>query len=403
MRLSLSSWLLLFSGLMMPATRVTAMDNPVHPTLQTLPADKLAGMAPVLRGGDLALIESDDKGYQRQVTTMTLVAATPDKVREVVIHPERYGQFVRNMSESRVDQLPDGTLNHHWKLSYAIDSFEGVNHYVMHPDFVEMIDPTGPSIYRWEFLPSTVGGGTILVLYGYTDVRHSKGFVEKVLKRAGTLEHGLALITQMTLLLAMKDRAEKDPGQFEPYQSQVGKTMPSYRFLLDRGLVAVLHKQSGRLSGISLVDRSSAAPDSLIRTASDAGKWSTFVPSISKSNDLPGQAGVAAIEVQQSLPLMSWSTTWWVRAAQNAVDAYGASGDLRGARLRWDVRPAGDGKTELTLRTSQQAFDRENIIMRQLYKLEPLFEYGVNVGLDLVVMRAIKERAEQLTVQQAGR
>jgi hypothetical protein len=127
------------------------------------------------------------------------------------------------------------------------------------------------------------------------------------------------------------------------------------------------------------------------------------VPSIAKSNDLPAQSGVATVEVQQSLPLMSWSTTWWVRAAQNVVDAYGASGDLRGARLRWDVRPLGDGKTELTMRTSQQSFDRENIIMRQLYKLEPLFEYGVNVGLDLVVMRAVKERAEQLTMQQAGR
>jgi hypothetical protein len=395
--------LVLLGGLLLPATNAAAMDNPVHPQLQTLPAEKLAGLAPLLRNGDIALIESDDKGFERQVTTMTLVAAAPDKVRDIVVHPERYGQFVRNMSESRVDTLPDGSLNHHWKLSYAIDSFEGVNHYVMHPDSVEMIDPTGPSIYRWEFLPSAVGGGTILVLYGYTDVRHSKGFVEKVLKRAGTLEHGLALITQMTLLLAMKQRAEQDPGMFTPYQSQEGKAMPSYRFLLDRGLVAVLHKQAGRLAGISLVDRSTAAPDTLVRTAMDAGKWSSFVPSISKSNEGKAQQGVTTVEVEQSLPLMSWSTTWWVRAAQNAVDAYGASGDLRGARLRWDVRPLGDGKTELTMRTSQQAFDRENMIMRQLYKLEPLFEYGVNVGLDLVVMRAVKERAEQLTQQQAGR
>lgn len=379
------------------------MDHPVHPVLQTLPNDKLSGLAPLLRGGDIALIESDDKGFEKQVTTMTLVAAAPDKVREVVVHPERYGDFVRNMSESRVEKLPDGTLNHHWKLTYAVDSFEGTNHYVMHPDYVEMIDPTGPSIYRWEFLPSATGGGTILVLYGYTDVRHSKGFVEKVLKRAGTLEHGLALITQMTFLLAVKDRAEKDPGAFEPYQQQAGKAMPSYHFLLDRGLVAVLHKQNGRLAGISLVDRANAPPATLLRMAADAGKWSSFVPSIAKSNDLPPQSGVSTVEIEQSLPMMSWTTTWWVRPAPNAVDVFGASGDLRGARLRWDVRPLSDGKTELTLRSSQQSFDRENIIMRQLYKLEPLFEYGVNVGLDLVVMRAVKERAELLTVQQAGR
>jgi hypothetical protein len=273
----------------------------------------------------------------------------------------------------------------------------------MHPDYVEMIDPTGPSIYRWEFLPSSTGGGTILVLYGYTDVRHSQGFVEKLLKRAGTLEHGLALITEMTFVLAMKERAEQHPGQFAPYQTQAGRTMPSYRYLLDRGLVALLHRQNGRLAGISLVDRTTAKADTLVRIASDASKWASFVPSISKSSDHPSQQpGVAQIEIEQSLPLMTWDTTFWVRAAQNAVDCYGASGDLRGARLRWDARPLPDGHTELTLRASQ-AFDKESVIMRQLYKLEPLFEYGVNVGLDLVVMRAIKDRAEQLTMQEANR
>ena len=39
----------------------------------------------------------------------------------------------------------------------------------------------------------------------------------------------------------------------------------------------------------------------------------------------------------------------------------------RGAESRWCCDPS-------------QQFDRQALIIRQLYKLEPLFEYGINVG-----------------------
>jgi hypothetical protein len=389
----------LFAALVLVAAPARAVE---HPPLTPLPREKLAALAPLLRAGDMALIESDDKGWERQVTTITLVGAAPEVVREVVIHPERYSEFVRNIKESRVEPRPDGTFDYHWKLNYVVDDFAGVNRYVMHDDVVDTYDLTGPSNYRWEFIPSTVGGGTIVVVYGYTDMRHSGGFVEKLLKRASTLEHGLALTTQMLLLLAAKQRAERAPGTFAPYAVAAGQHMPSYQFLLDRGTVALFHRQAGRLSGISLIDRARAVPSTLMHAAADLGKWSSFVPSIGRSNDLAPREGYATAEVEQSIPLMSWTTTWWVRAAANAVDMFGTAGDLRGARMRWDARPLPDGKSELVLRASQ-SYDKESVVMRQLYKLEPLFEYGVNVGLDLVVMRGIKDRAEQLDVQNARR
>ena len=36
-------------------------------------------------------------------------------------------------------------------------------------------------------------------------------------------------------------------------------------------------------------------------------------------------------------------------------------------------------------------------------KLEPLFQYGVDVGLELVILRGVKQQAEQLSPSTAAR
>src|SRR5689334_3171436 len=77
-------------GVLLPARAGAAHRQPMP--LQQLPPDKVRGLAPLLRTSDLALLESDPKGELRQITTITLAAARPETVREVLIHPEHYGE-----------------------------------------------------------------------------------------------------------------------------------------------------------------------------------------------------------------------------------------------------------------------------------------------------------------------
>jgi hypothetical protein len=44
---------------------------------------------------------------------------------------------------------------------------------------------------------------------------------------------------------------------------------------------------------------------------------------------------------------------------------------------------------------SSVAYDRASLLIRQLYKLEPLFEYGVNVGLSLVYLRGLSDQTRR--------
>jgi hypothetical protein len=379
--------------------------------LTTFPADKLLTLVPSLRDQDLALIESDPNGKLKQITAVTLVAAPPALVHDLVGNPGRYGQFVHNMSRSDVRKEPGGTLFHEYKLDYTVASVDGRHRYVFLPPAagqavgsIDVYDPddNGTRHYRWEFYAAPGGYGTLLVEYGYSQIP-TDGIYGKLMKRAQTLEYGLALIPQITLMLAVKQRAEQmSPGQPRPSTSGA---QPNLGFLLDRGTLALFRRSGSRVSEVNLVDRTRARPDVLVKVAANTSQWSKFAPTISKSMSVGQRQGLPATEIEQSLPLMSWTTTWGVFASANAVDMFGLEGDLTRARMRWDVRPltgAGDLQSEIVLRAVVD-YDHGSVVVRELYKLEPLFQYGIDVGLQLVILRGIKQQAEQLTPSTAKR
>jgi hypothetical protein len=79
------------------------------------------------------------------------------------------------------------------------------------------------------------------------------------------------------------------------------------------------------------------------------------------------------------------------------VDLFAVSGDLHGGRLRIDARPIDASHSELIVRMNQR-FDQGSIVVRQLYKLEPLFEHGVDVGLGLLYLEGLRNRGEELSM-----
>jgi hypothetical protein len=141
------------------------------------------------------------------------------------------------------------------------------------------------------------------------------------------------------------------------------------------------------------------------KVAGELSGWSGFIPTIARSTPMGTREGVTAVEVEQSLPLVSWTSTFGVRADAKSVDLFGLAGDLKGGRMRWDVRQIASNataQTEIVLRTVMR-YDVGSLIIRQLYKLEPFFEYGINVGLGLVLLEGARGRAETLTRSQATR
>lgn len=365
------------------------------------PQEKIVSLAPLLRSTDIAVIESKPDGHLRQLSLFTFVAAPPSVVREVLWRADQYREYVQNFKKSIVSNNPDGSFDYSYQLSYGLFSVEGTNRYMQltanqqmagAPVEIRDVDPNFDySVRRFRFEFYSVYGGTLLVMYGFTEVTKSGGMIAKVLEKVPTLEQGMALVAQSTLLLQVKRRAEQvAPVAALPAPSQSA----SVDFLADRGTVVLLRSQGGRLSEVSLIDRTPAPSQFISALVEQTSDWKNYIPSITQSVGAGAQDTTSMVDIEQSLPLLSFRTTYGARVQGRTMDMMGLSGDLKGARMRWDLVPLRQGGTQIVLRSSMQ-YDRASLVMRQLYKLEPLMEYGVNVGMQLVILEAIRTRAER--------
>jgi hypothetical protein len=398
MTLPIPTWLV--AGALLLGAGGAALAGPARPLpLFPFAPEQLAALAPLLVDRDMVLLEPDSRGALKQLLAMTLVAAPPELVRDVVIHPERYRDFVRNMKRSRVAVEPGGTLWHDYAISYRVYSVDGHHRYVFLPKGpgdavapVEMYDPDadGSRHYRWEFLRA--GGATVLALYGCMRITRDR-FSSPYLERAPTLESGFALIPHLTLLYSMKARAEQLSGGnvIKPALKKV-----DWEFLLERGTVAILMSSGGRLREVNLVERSTASAEALFAVAAAPSRWSEFVPTMKRSTIVGGEGEGRAVEIEQSLPLMNWTTRWAYRLDRSSVDLMALHGDLRHGHLHWDVGQDRAGHAVVVLRAMAD-FQNGSVLLREVYKLEPYLEFGFDVAMNQMLLQSVRYRAEQLT------
>jgi hypothetical protein len=367
-----------------------------HPQLDLLPAEKLQALAPLLQSSDIALVESRPDGMMKQVTLIMFIAARPETVHDVIASPGDYKKFIPNLSKSTWDKQPDGRMASSWVLELPVSSFDGVNVYDFEPGpagavLVRAIDPNDEANYRWEMLPVT--GGTVLVQYGYTDVKHSNKFVRSVLKRIPTMEHGLALAAQMMLASPMRAEAQKrtPAGSLPPCDTS--KKSPGMSFLLERGTVTIMRSQNGRLSDVSVMERAFAPLASVADAISHPAAWAKFVPGIDESYERSRNQGIIEYRSVMSVPLFSWDTVFQMRAAASQMEGMGTEGDLRGAHFQWDLVSKGPKET-LAIYRVNESLAQNSMILRRLFSSQPSLEHGISVAFGLVWVRAMRARAE---------
>jgi hypothetical protein len=357
----------------------------------------LVALAPLLAHGDVALIESNKDGTMKQVTLILFVAAAPETVHEVIAHPADYKTFVRNVSRSDWEPREAGGVSR-WKLELPVSSFEMANVFRFEagsaaPVHVTSLEERDEATYRWEMLGTP--GGTVLVQYGYTDVKHSNSLVRSFLKKMPVTEHGLALAAQLMLASSMRKEAEKRTAAGSlPERSKTGENNPGFGFLLERGQVAVIRSlPDGRLSDLSLLDRYYAPPAKIGAALADPGAWSKFVPGVDESVVHGRSAGTAEATIKFAIPLVSWTSRYALRFTERVVEGLATDGDLRGARFRWDITPRGAKDALVVYRVSQR-LTQSSTLFRTLIQHDPSLEHGLTVAFSLVYLRAMRGKAE---------
>jgi hypothetical protein len=82
-----------------------------------------------------------------------------------------------------------------------------------------------------------------------------------------------------------------------------------------------------------------------------------------------------------------------MRLGAHVVDEAAVDGDLRGARVRWDLSATTAGETLVVWR-ARQVLEQGSLVLRKLFAFQPSLRVGINVALGLVWMRAVRGRAE---------
>lgn len=369
--------------------------------LAPLPPDKVAGLAELLRQSEIALVESQPGGRLKQVSLFAFVAAPPQQVHDTVAAVERYGEFFRNMSECRVTRNSDGTVDQRFVVRYSLVSFNGVlrSRFLAAPEGSapgtpgvidqEPTDPEDNAHFRWEFHETP--GGTVMAVYGFTDVYHSNDLIRALLRRAPSMEHGLALAQQLVQVRTLKARAEKLAGPRPPPPR--GKS-PGFGFLVQRGQVVVLRTGAGgRLADLSLIDQFGAPKDKIAGVVLAPAAFASLVEATTRSEERSrGPEGVA-YDLETSLTVASWGSRWLARSDGNGnVDGLCTDGDLKGGRYRWDLTTNDRGT--LVVYRSGLDLGVESLVMRTLFGQEPLFEHGMVTAFALAMVGGVKARAE---------
>jgi len=420
-------WALLGSS---PAGAASESEAPLVP----LAADRARALAPLLRGSDLVLVESQPSGSLKQITLLTLVAARPETVREVVFRAERYPDFIRQLKGSQISRSDDGSLEHAFQIDLGILRFEARNRIAELPASpdparsgaesadsseprdlgsdvrpLELVDPEpspgGRRRLRLDFYAA--GGGTVLAVCAYSSLASSPEPVHRLLATSPLFQHGIVAASALSFALLIKRQAEVLTGSSGVVLPASGPA--DYDPLLLRGPVALLRSRDGRLRDISVVLRSSASREGLLDAARQAARWPETMPILASSQELIGTEEQPMVDLRFSLPLLVFQSRYAVHTLGYGVDLLAVAGELLGSRLRFDIQAA-TGASEadsapasrLILR-GQHSFDRASQRLRQLYRSEPLWEYGVNFSLYFILAQGVRRLAEGSAVMGSAR
>jgi ribosome-associated toxin RatA of RatAB toxin-antitoxin module len=352
-------------------------------------------MGRVLAHQDLALIESTPSGGLKQITIMSWVAAPPKLVRSVVTDLAHYKDFVPNMSKSDVTTNADGTVDMAFAIRYTVVGFSGVERHWFRDDGaidLDAMDPNDRARFHWELHPAE--GGTVLLLSGFTDVLLSPDLIKSKIGDEPTLEHGLALASQLVEVAAMKARAESLAKESGEAQAPPMKPAPSLDYLLERGdVVLIRSRPDGKLAELDVAGQIAKTSTSVAAVIEAPEDYPRFMEAVKKTRVRPRSGAMTAFSATVDLAFASFDSQYALHARGREIEIAVVDGDLKGAKYRWELTPRGANRTDAVLR-ARQDIAAASLVLRALFSQEARYEAGFGAALCLADLRGIRARSE---------
>jgi hypothetical protein len=360
------------------------------PILDELPADRVAQLAPMLAHGEVMAVDPTSDGRPRQVTFLGYVAAPPDVVRSLVDTPERYPEMVHNLSKVAV-RREHGAREVDWTIALPIGKFDGGFWLIDRPDgAIDILSSDCEA--RWRFLPAE-GGGTVVVEYMHYEPGKLNPLFKKILAGQPGYETGVVMAAGLMLLKAVSEEGNRRGKAMAIAPPSTIGPGANLELLLERGPVAITRSTAdGTLVDVSIVKRVPTPAADLLAVARAPESWPSFIPAVSAAEVV--KRGDHDVDYKMTIDgvLFNLETRFRMQLTDGGADSLGISGDLEGARIRWDLTPSAD-HTDALLRANYHLGDG-SLILKLLIRAQPILEHGLNAGAGIVLMESVAKQAQ---------
>jgi hypothetical protein len=371
------------------------------------PDADLAAALELAGGADVVSIDLPATPKAPHVRAATLVRATPAAIAGVLLDAPHFRVVIPAMIRSEVEAtgntLPPGTWRVDWELEIPLFNLSGKLDLRALPDGVEMVltdDDLAPGRVAFRVAPLPDGRSSILEVDAVANVHRSTFFIRQVMNRSPYGEPAALAAVAYVAMRATALRAEhldtattwRPSAPLAPPRTWAPDTRaladPRLAPLRARGALCLVGRQPNeRLAGVAVARQVALPPAALEAALRDPQRWNAF-PGWRKvevaapaAPATPGAPRSATVE--DSIPFVDFDATWQGLPGPGAR-WIASAGAARGARLGWDVLPAGEGAPAVVALTLYPRLEETGGIPRRFVAAEPLLEHGLALALAFV-------------------
>jgi ribosome-associated toxin RatA of RatAB toxin-antitoxin module len=168
-------------------------------------------LLPLLKRGELSLIESTASGGLKQVTMAVLISAPADKVFDTITDYPNFKKFMPNIVECEIVKSEGDTTEMDFEIDVPIKNLKyTLRHRHVGKRSVEISLVKGDiKTGSWRYDLQAVGDKTVMFYSLLTDVSETSWLVKQVLRSQPTMQHALNVATGIVIVKAVKKEAER--------------------------------------------------------------------------------------------------------------------------------------------------------------------------------------------------
>jgi ribosome-associated toxin RatA of RatAB toxin-antitoxin module len=319
-------------------------------------------------------------------------------VYQVVGQPDLYPEFMAGMTSAEVSSRRQNTLVYGWEWRTSHMAWRGVSAMALAPprDIAVRImhSDLGTGQFRWHFYPAD--DGTCLAAESVTmDLSTGHRVIRWLASRGSAMSASVTLTLAIVLLEGSRERAvARAGGQAPSAPAGSATTMTPVQIarlapLLDRGAVVMLENGPDRSFRQAIVIEAVDAPrQRVVDLLHHPERWPEAVPVLS-ALEVTGRDG-SAMDARLVMNLSIFEVEGTVRFTpdENGVELRGTGGGLADLRLRFEASQLPDGRTVIQ-GTGRAHAARASFFLRQLVRVNPNFERGLNSSAQLLFVRGL--------------